>query len=247
MSAARNFALGQVESEWLYPLDADDLLVGEGLLKALREFRDEEKLGFIVGGRTYFGDSELDDFRSAGYFDVGELSNRGSSPAPLPPNNSILRTEAALRAGGWAGLRLGEDGEILRAVGFDWAGRVVPWVFSRYRKWTGQTTGDAYYIERGLGRAFAFKVAQAKARARNVELCVGKDASDWPNREIDTGVEGLVELLENREDSSSQLGRSRVGKREVFKRVCERYGVTPVRTLEGGFSAWSVEGFRGEE
>lgn len=165
ITAARNAALARADSEWVAPLDADDLVDGAGLSKLL-EFIDtcsEEDLGWIGANRTLISGERTPHWKDAySEFQKGTLSQRWTSPFPFHPNSVLLRRRHALSIGGWPGVPVNEDMGLMLLLSEHSKGVFLPEILTRYRTWPLQeVASDTYVGEKNM----AFSTIEAIVNA----------------------------------------------------------------------------------
>lgn len=163
VSASRNYALGFVDTEWILSLDADDLVVPEGVLAALTDHADSE---WIIGSHQVFG-SNTDPTPPQEFVEIprGELDHHLAGPF-FYPNGLIARIDSVLLSGGWPATRVNEDMGLIRALSRTGPGAFSPHVIVRVRRWDRQTTAHPSFLDNALARQFQAELDRAAARAQ---------------------------------------------------------------------------------
>ena len=165
-SAARNTALAASSGEMVMPLDHDDLIDADGLLRVLA---DPMALGSAwVAGNAQLLDGSFTAHRvvEARLFGPRQLEEHWSSPFPFHPNIVLARRDAALAAGGWPALSANQDLGYVFSLNRAHAGWAVPCTLIRYRTWEAQTVAQSYYSElKSLDFAFLLSTLNAERAA----------------------------------------------------------------------------------
>ena len=141
-STARNWALTYARGDLVHPLDADDEIVADGLIKACETLCADDGLGWVAGHRVdqhgerlWFPLTEDRDFAA------GEQRLFLSEwVAPFHYNSIVARRSLMLAAGGWAAVPTGEDLAMVVALNRLSAGRFIADVLGVYRIWERQVT-----------------------------------------------------------------------------------------------------------
>ena len=168
ISAARNVGLSKAESHWVFPLDSDDLLDADGLLKLLKTSSNEQNLVWLGANRLL-----LDGHRTAHWnrdpqrWTPGELATQWSAPFAFHPNSVIVNRNAALSVGGWPAVGVNEDLALVLLLSEIGDGGFDPAVLTHYRVWEKQEISASDYEEK---KKIAFCVIQALVNARRALL-----------------------------------------------------------------------------
>lgn len=156
VSAARNAALAVSSGSYVSPLDADDLVVHDGLAVSLQALETDDTISWVGCNRTLLGGERTghwqDEQRRWRSF---ELADHWSAPFYFHPNSIVARRDAVLKCGGWPGLHVNEDLLLALRLGEAAPGLTVPAVLTRYRAWEGQQVAGDWYPEQKKG-AFRF-------------------------------------------------------------------------------------------
>jgi glycosyltransferase involved in cell wall biosynthesis len=162
LSAARMAGVRATSAHYVFPLDADDLLVG-GALGALADALDRDPEAKLAWGDVeIFGDFE-GSVAGARSFDPWHLTYVSEIPVA-----SLLRRDALLQAGGWQ-LRGYEDWDL--------------WMAFAERGWGGVYVGRAVIRHRQHGRRLAgsmldsFGAVHARLRDRHRPLFEARRAN----------------------------------------------------------------------
>ncbi len=120
--AARNYALDKVKTEYLAPLDADDRWLSGGIDRLRREF-DQRKLAAALGDVQRFGPEwvPLEESSTLGewgdqYLSADTIGRFSYGALPWAFSPMVARSEAVRAVGGWPGLCMGEDRDLLLAI-----------------------------------------------------------------------------------------------------------------------------------
>ncbi|MFI1536189.1 glycosyltransferase family 2 protein [Streptomyces anandii] len=170
VSAARNHALAMSQGEWVFPVDADDMLDADGFTSlATRTFDDD--IVWVASNRCW-----LDDRSPTPRWINGtrrwrryELEEEWTSPFPFHPNNMMVRRTTALSFFGWPGLGVNEDVGYCLLASAAGAGLSLPTVTLLYRRWEGQTIRTEGYHEAKM-QSFLTMEAVINARRRQAGL-----------------------------------------------------------------------------
>ena len=141
LSAARMTGVEETTAPYIFPLDADDLLV-PGALARLADALDADPGSAVAwGDLDLFGAFEL-HVETAAALDPWELTYVSEIPG-----TSLVRRTALLAAGGWSLARGYEDWDLwLALAGRGWRGTHVPSTVLRVRQ--GQSRLNAAWLER---------------------------------------------------------------------------------------------------
>lgn len=162
LPVCRNMALGLVETEWVMPLDHDDI-VSEGLaqawprIEAASESWVAGNVEIIDGGFSPHAAFEPRRFR------VRELEENWTAPFAFYPNAVVMRTEAVRSCLGWPGLAAAEDLALVLQLNSFSEGIFLPETFFHYRVWPDQLTQKPGYTQT---KAAAFEALAMMVNAR---------------------------------------------------------------------------------
>lgn len=146
IAAARNVGLARARGDWIYPLDADDLLHPGGL---------SEVLGKIGRRCRWVATNRLDTAgeRTPHWHDLphewpqGALPDYWHTPFIFHPGSLLVQRAAALGIGGWPALPSNEGVAFALGLGAKFAGRFRPEVVTLERHWEGQANRDSVYAQ----------------------------------------------------------------------------------------------------
>lgn len=145
ISIARNAALAAATGDLVVPLDADDVLVADGLMRASEEI-EESGVGWVAPNRVlHHSDEPTAHWHSERVWKVGELASSWSAPLAFHPNSIVARRDLVLLCGGWPALAANEDLLLAMLLSEHSIGRSVPEVLTRYRVWEGQEVSSDMY------------------------------------------------------------------------------------------------------
>lgn len=146
IAAARNVALAHTGCEWVYPLDADDLIDADGLRAVVDKVGS--RCAWVATNRL-----RTDGTRTAHWRDQphewphGALPDYWQSPFIFHPGSLLVRRQAALAVGGWPALPSNEGVAFALGLGAKYAGRFRPEVVTLERDWEGQANRDSVYAQ----------------------------------------------------------------------------------------------------
>jgi len=164
ISAARNVALAKAGGAWVVPLDGDDVLDEAGFAALLAALDGDRRLCWLSANRLL-----MDGRRTAHWNDeprrwpAGALAERWTSPFAFHPNCLLVRTDVALRAGGWPAVPVNEDMAFALLVAEEAGGASTTPVLTRYRVWDRQETARPAYPAM---KALSFSVIERFVNAR---------------------------------------------------------------------------------
>lgn len=145
LPVSRNTALAHVQTEWLMPLDHDDVVYVEGLL-AIWEQARQTSFDWIAGNVHVLEIGPSPHYSpTPRLFRVRELEENWTAPFAFYPNAVLMRTAAVLRAGGWPGLSSSEDLGLILRLNASSAGAFFPETLFQYRVWPEQMTQENGY------------------------------------------------------------------------------------------------------
>lgn len=164
VAAARNAALAHASGEWVFPLDADDLLEPDGIRLLLDVCLSRSDIQWAGANRILVDGAKTPHwFEAERTFPVGSLAQDWRAPFPFHPNTLLVRRELLSRVGGWPALPVNEDLGLALALSEEAAGISVPITVMRYRPWKGQLTNDGAYVD---NKRMAFSVIASQLNAR---------------------------------------------------------------------------------
>jgi hypothetical protein len=176
LPTARNIALGLVNTEWLMPLDHDDLVDAGGLTSLWRDIEASTQNWFAGNVELVGGGHSPHYCNQSRAFRQRALEEGWTSPFPFYPNAVIARSSSTLAVGGWPALEAAEDLGLVFQLNSRWTGVFEPHTIMRYRVWESQMTRDSRY-RNAKARAFNALAAMINAR-RKLE---GRSAITPPN------------------------------------------------------------------
>lgn len=182
---ARNVALGQVDTPFVRNLDADDMLAHpRALADAVAALEGGADFAVSEAADFFSDESELpvDVTAAPGRIARGALVEAwraDPSHVPVHPTTLAARTDAALAVGGWGGLRLGEDTDLLMRLNAVFDGWLLERPATLYRKREDQVTAQPRNnnaADRRLRRAFTLASADALAGRYDLASAPSPDA-----------------------------------------------------------------------
>ncbi|NYI05519.1 glycosyltransferase family 2 protein [Allostreptomyces psammosilenae] len=170
-AVARTLALARVRGRLVKVLDADDVLTPGALARDLAVLRTRpdvtwttcRALDLLPDGSTVGFDQDPPE----GPIERGAVLAHWRAHdfrAPVHPATLCVRREVLLALGGWLALPASEDTGLLMALGEVGRGWFVAETGLLYRKWPGQSTGQAAHAD-AEERAARAAVVEARARA----------------------------------------------------------------------------------
>lgn len=164
ISCTRNLSLPFIEGQYVFSLDADDLLEKDGPLSAVRVLKQEASLGWVGLSRTLIDGTETaHTVRSTQRFEPGVLAEFWTAPFVFHPNSFLMRSELLLEIGGWPALTANEDLLLTLLASENRAGVVIPNVGTRYRVWNRQEVARKDYPQRKMQ---SFQIIEAIINAQ---------------------------------------------------------------------------------
>lgn len=178
VACTRNVALAALAAPYVTVLDADDMLVVDGLLAACAAFDADPELGWVGLSRKFpDGSATKHTFADSCDFSPGELAQAWQAPLMFHPNSVVLRTEVLQAVGGWPAVASNEDLGMILCASELAAGRKIPATLTQYRVWDKQEVGKASYV-RSKQQAFAYiEVSLNALRARCGRAAVAAPAN----------------------------------------------------------------------
>lgn len=159
VAGARNIGLSHAKGKYILPLDADDMLVPEGVMNLISILKASKSHGWIAGNRIYFDSTLTPHWISEdNEYAISELSEHWTSPFPFHPNCLIFERSLGLRVGGWPALLTNEDLGFVLALNRISPGLVSTNIILRYRSWDGQTIKNEHY---NINKYYAFNIIQS--------------------------------------------------------------------------------------
>lgn len=159
VAGARNLALSRASGDYIFPLDADDQLVSDGIIDILNFLIESEKFNWASGNRTYLDGSRTPHWITESYeWEVGTLASEWISPFPFHPNCIIFNRKLGLYVGGWPALFTNEDLGFVFALNRVASGVMKTDIVLRYRSWQGQTINSPLY---SINKSHAFEILQS--------------------------------------------------------------------------------------
>lgn len=166
VAAARNQALVNCTGEYIVPLDADDILKPDGVIKIVDFLATNDKYGWASGNRLYVDETKTPHWMATNSeWKIGSLGDSWTSPFPFHPNCLVVRTNIALTVGGWPALPTNEDLAFVLALNQTSAGFSLTEVLLLYRRHNRQTISSPIYLE---NKELAFNYIQRIENTRRM-------------------------------------------------------------------------------
>lgn len=145
ISVARNAALSRARGELIVPLDADDVLIADGLLEAHASLLDPA-IGWVGANRVLLESGN----RTAHWHGLrpwrpGEVAEHWTAPLAFHPNSFVARRDLILSCGGWPALAANEDLFLVMMMSERAAGVSIEQILTAYRAWEGQEVSSPSY------------------------------------------------------------------------------------------------------
>ena len=146
-SAARNCALACSVGDYIFPLDADDVLEPAGVIEAVSHLQNSHNLNWVAGNRLAYPSGKhtwhwQDQPRR---WQAGEYSQAWELPLPFHPNTIVFDRQAGLLAGSYPAVPVGEDWGFMLRLGRETTGLFLPLVMLHQRNHPEQTTMQPDY------------------------------------------------------------------------------------------------------
>lgn len=144
---ARNVALAEACGEWIFPVDADDIVEANCADDLVKAFIDRDSnIGWLATNRVLVGGEKTPHwFGEARDWAPGQLAKNWTSPFPFHPNSVIFRRRSGLEVGGWPAVPTIEDMALVLMLSELVAGASLPFITLQYRAWEGQEVRKASY------------------------------------------------------------------------------------------------------
>lgn len=170
LPVSRNTALAHVKTDWLMPLDHDDVVCVDGVL-ALWQQAHMTSFDWLAGNVQILDIGPSPHYSSTRRsFGVRELEENWTAPFAFYPNAVFMRTDAVLRAGGWPGLSSSEDLGLILRLNSSSAGAFFPETLFHYRVWPEQMTqGNGYSAVKADNFSVLEKMINARRAEANLE------------------------------------------------------------------------------
>jgi glycosyltransferase involved in cell wall biosynthesis len=153
-SGTRNQILTRAKGEFIFPLDADDVLQPQAIKILAEGFTKADDIGWSVGrwDELYDEDQTVKEWRHVDTEAVRDkkwiaedIKRTGQTPFAMSP--VLYRTDAIMELGGWPGFPEWEDSLLLISVNRRWRGWTTPKLTGYYRRHLNQTTKDPRFKE----------------------------------------------------------------------------------------------------
>lgn len=168
VAMSRNLALARAANPWIFPLDADDLVVGEGLWNLYEVAASGKDLAWVAGNRVLTTHKRTQHwFEDVRDWKPGNLAMNWTAPFPFHPNSVLFRRDACLRVGGWPAMTANEDLALVLKLSEWSAGRAIPDVVTLYRAWPGQSVASSAYA---ATKPLAFEILSSQINCIREEL-----------------------------------------------------------------------------
>ena len=155
VAAARNQTLVNASGDFVFPLDADDVLVPDGLIKAIKCLEENPGYHWVSGNCLYLNNG----LKTPHWIDtpeewaIGSLGEAWTVLFPFHPNCTVVNREIAQLVGGYPALPTKEDLAFLFRLGRVSKGISLVEVILKYREHEAQITNQPQYFE---NKALAF-------------------------------------------------------------------------------------------
>ena len=148
ISATRNLALPHIKAPFTTPLDADDLIVSSGCLKAIQHLKESTSQWVGLNRILLSGEKTSHWKDNEKFLPKGSLALNWSAPFEFHPNSFIIKTELLKEIGGWPALSCNEDLGLVLYASEKSDGIFIPSILTKYRVWDGQEVQSESYIKR---------------------------------------------------------------------------------------------------
>jgi hypothetical protein len=148
LAAARNAGLAAARTEWIMPLDADDLIDAAGF-SALWSLLPSLDVDWCAGNVEILGGGRSPHYSPVlRHFGRRELESCWTTPFAFHANAVVVRRSRALSVGGWPPLAVSEDLGLVFALNRAVPGAAAPYTIMHYRLWPKQMTQASDYRPR---------------------------------------------------------------------------------------------------
>lgn len=187
IATARSSALAAARGDYIFPLDADDLISPVGIESAI-EVLDTTKIDWVALNRVLLDGNKTPHWHGYHNWTPGELSEAWSAPFPFHPNTVVVRRELALAVSGWPALRVNEDLLFVLLLSEIAAGKSISEVATHYRVWPGQEIAKNNYV-RDKANSFSYielvinawraRLGRQPINAPNAGVAFGRVAAEY--------------------------------------------------------------------
>ena len=169
VAAARNLLLPRCRGSYLAILDADDVLVSDGLVRAVELMEAQGGIGWVACNRTFMDGTPTPYWHRPNSWGPRYLAFDWTAPFVFHPATIVIRTAIAWEHGGWPALSACEDLAFILRVSEHHGGRAISEVLLKYRVWEKQTLrSEGFAVEELIAHSYIENLLNTeRERTRN--------------------------------------------------------------------------------